>query len=195
MLNPDHPILDRMFGYKCNLAVYQSSPHNSIAVTGDGWVIPETGEAMTGSNNSCQVTTLPSIAHQYGVKAYLTLGVDASQHTPWQVASYLKRAVDNPGLLDIIVQKATQGGYDGVLLDYETVDANFPDISKVSQEYSIKLRMKLQTQNPPLELGKANQHLVICILTCPLEGEYSIGQLSADLRERVRYLRDNRECL
>jgi hypothetical protein len=153
LLTPNRPVLDRMFGYRCGVSVYRASPHYAMAVTGDGWVIPETGEIVTGSNNSCDVTTLSSIAHQYGAKGYLTLGVDASQHSPWQLASYLKRAVDTSGLLDRIVQKAKQGRYDGVILDYETVDANFPTITKIFQEYCIKLRLKLQAQIPALKLG------------------------------------------
>ena len=124
-----------------------------MAVTGDGWVIPDTGEIVTGSNNSCDITSLASIAHQDGAKAYLTLGVDASQNTTWQLASYLKRAVDNPALLDLIISKTEQGHYDGVILDYETVDVTFPDISKIFQQYCIKLREKLQAQNPALPLG------------------------------------------
>src|SRR5262245_26188911 len=53
LLNPNIPVLDRMFGYRCGVSVYRASPHYSMAVTGDGWVIPETGEIVTGSNNSC----------------------------------------------------------------------------------------------------------------------------------------------
>jgi hypothetical protein len=69
------------------------------------------------------------------------------------LASYLKRAVDDAGLLDIVVQKAKQGHYDGVILDYETVDASFPKIAKVFQEYCIRLRLKLLAQTPALTLG------------------------------------------
>jgi hypothetical protein len=153
MLNPNHPVLDRVFGYKCGLAAYQASPHNAMAVTGDGWVIPETGEVVTGSNNSCDVTSLAGIAHQYGAKALLTLGVDASQHTPQQLALYLQHAVNDLSLLDIIVSKAVNGHYDGVILDYETVDGSVPRIDKTFQQYCIQLREKLQAHQPPLTLG------------------------------------------
>jgi hypothetical protein len=153
LLNPNHPVLDRVFGYKCGLAAYQASPHNAMAVTGDGWVIPETGEVVTGGNNSCDVTGLAGIAHQYGAKSFLTLGVDASQHTPKQLATYLQNAVNDPSLLDIIVSKAVNGHYDGVILDYETVDGSVPGIDKTFQQYCIKLREKLQAQSPALTLG------------------------------------------
>ncbi len=153
MLNPNHPVLDRIFGTKCRLAAYQASPHNAMAVTGDGWVIPETGEVVTGSNNSCDVTSLAGVAHQYGAKGFLTLGVDASQHTPKQLATYLQNAVNDPSLLDSIVTKAVNGNYDGVILDYETIDGSIPGIDKTFQQYCIKLREKLQAQNPPITVG------------------------------------------
>jgi hypothetical protein len=154
MLNSNQPVLDRIFGAKCGLAAYQQeSSHNAMAVTGDGWVIPETGEVVTGSNNSCDGTSLAGIAHQYRAKAFLTLGVDASQHTPMQLATYLQNAVNDPSLLDIIVSKAVKGHYDGVILDYETVNGSVPGIDKTFQQYCIKLREKLQAQNPPMTLG------------------------------------------
>ncbi|HZR41264.1 MAG TPA: hypothetical protein VFB12_14170 [Ktedonobacteraceae bacterium] len=128
------------------------------ALVGTGWIDPTTGKLINGSSNNCTPGSLSmdnvvQLVHNNGGMAYLTITmmVDGSPDswTAQQQAAYIAKATTDPSYIDIIVQAVIHSGYDGVIMDLESADPDYPDIQQLFATYNQQLWAALKPLHKP----------------------------------------------
>ncbi|MDQ2717265.1 MAG: hypothetical protein M3Z08_20375 [Chloroflexota bacterium] len=116
-----------------------------VALVGTGWVDPTTGQLINGDSNSCMPGSLSmdnvvQLVHRKGGMAYLTITMQTDgapgSWTPQQAAAYVDQATTNPALYAPIIHEVTRAHYDGVIMDLEGIDLNYPAIQQIFATYN-----------------------------------------------------------
>ena len=115
------------------------------ALVGTGWVDPTTGKLINGERNNCQPNSLSmdnvvQLVHSKGGMAYLAITMEtdgsATSWTAQQQSDYIAKATTDQGYIDAIVHEVTRVNYDGVIMDLEGADANYPNIQQLFATYN-----------------------------------------------------------
>src|ERR1700686_3961247 len=105
------------------------------ALVGTGWVDPTTGKLINGEHNICMPGSLSmdnviQLVHSKGGMAYLTITMEtdgsATAWTSQQQSDYIAKAATDQGYVDNIVHEVQRANYDGVIMDLEAGDPNYP---------------------------------------------------------------------
>lgn len=156
LLNGKTASLSWIFGHDCQLGIQaylQSSKNNpDAAVLGTAWVNPLDGSLANGHNNcmsnSGSMDNVVQLVHSKGGMAYLTITMDtggsADSWSTQQGASYIAHASRDKSYIDPIVHEVVRGHYDGVIMDLEGVDANYPSVQQIFATYNQRVWAALQ---------------------------------------------------
>jgi hypothetical protein len=113
------------------------------ALVGTGWINPLTGQLINGESNNCMPGSLSmdnvvQLVHSKGGKAYLTITMetDANGWTAEQQSRYIEEATRNPAYIQAIINEVKRANYDGVIMDLEGADRNYPHIQQLFAEYN-----------------------------------------------------------
>jgi len=122
------------------IAAYLSTADKdaNAALIGTGWVHPLTGSLLSGANNcmpdSSSMDNVVQLVHSKGGMVYLTITMFTEGPGAWsfqQGAAYVAEATRNQSYIDAIVQEVVRANYDGVIMDLEGVDHDYPDIQQL----------------------------------------------------------------
>jgi hypothetical protein len=139
LLNPAYPVLDWVFNVTCGQAAssYDASQMNAtIAYDSAAWLYPSDGHLVQGYQ-PCDQPALIQQARNAGLPTLLTIGVDGSwsRHS---LAQYIDAASSEPQVpctpqastrICQIINWAVDGGYSGVIIDFELVQEHYPGIA------------------------------------------------------------------
>ncbi len=115
------------------------------ALVGTGWVDPTNGQLINGQSNNCMPGSLSmdnvvQLVHSKGGMAYLTITMKtdgtAEAWTSQQQSDYIATATTNQSYIDVIVHEVERANYDGVIMDMEAGDANYPNIQQLFATYN-----------------------------------------------------------
>src|SRR5713101_2663285 len=115
------------------------------ALVGTGWLDPTTGKLINGEHNNCMPGSLSmdnvvQLVHSKGGMAYLTITMEtdgtSQAWTSQQQSDYIATATTNQSYIDVIVHEVIRANYDGVIMDMEAGDANYPNIQQLFAEYN-----------------------------------------------------------
>ena len=110
------------------------------ALVGTGWVDPTNGHLINGQSNNCMSGSLSmdnvvQLVHSKGGMAYLTVTMETDgapqAWTSQQQSDYIAKASANQSFIDPIIQEVKRDNYDGVIMDMEAGDPNYPRIQQV----------------------------------------------------------------
>lgn len=153
LLNPAYPVMDWVFNVTCNQAIdsYGNSRLNAtIAYDSAAWLYPSDGHLVVGGQN-CDQAALVQQARSEGLPVLITVGVDSSW-SEQALAQYIDRAASQPQVpctaqattyICAIVNWAIAGGYTGVIIDFELVKVDYPDIRMKFATFMQKLQNAL----------------------------------------------------
>ena len=153
LLKSAEPVMDWVFNVHCDQAVdsYSSSALDAtIAYDSAAWLYPSDGHLVEGWQN-CDKDALIQQARNQELPTLLTVGVDGSWSTH-ALAQYIDRASTEPQvpctpqastLICTIVNWAAAGGYRGVIIDFELVQQDYPDIAAKFATFMHKLQAAL----------------------------------------------------
>lgn len=122
-----------------------ASTNPDAALVGTGWVDPTNGQLINGQSNNCMPGSLSmdnvvQLVHNKGGMAYLTITMEtdgtAEAWTSQQQSDYIATATTNQSYIDVIVHEVIRANYDGVIMDMEAGDANYPNIQQLFAEYN-----------------------------------------------------------
>ena len=122
-----------------------ASTNPDAALVGTGWVDPTNGQLINGQSNNCMPGSLSmdnvvQLVHSKGGMAYLTITMEtdgtAEAWTSPQQSDYIATATTNQSYIDVIVHEVIRANYDGVIMDMEAGDANYPNIQQLFAEYN-----------------------------------------------------------
>jgi spore germination protein YaaH len=122
-----------------------ASTNPDAALVGTGWVDPTNGQLINGQSNNCMPGSLSmdnvvQLVHSKGGMAYLTITMEtdgtAEAWTSQQQSDYIATATTNQSYIDVIVHEVIRANYDGVIMDMEAGDANYPNIQQLFAEYN-----------------------------------------------------------
>jgi len=149
LFNGHVPSLSWIMGRDCLNGVQAYLQHAATnpdaALVGTGWLDPTTGLLINGQSNNCapgnlSMDTVVQLIHQHGGKAYLTIVMETDgSSTAWTTAqqtAYEVKAAQTPGYIDPILNEVKRVGYDGVIMDLEGTDANYPNIQQIFATYN-----------------------------------------------------------
>ncbi len=149
LFNGHVPSLSWIMGRDCLNGVQAYLQHAATnpdaALVGTGWLDPTTGLLINGQSNNCVsgslgMDTVVQLIHQHGGKAYLTIVMETDgSSTAWTTAqqtAYEVEAAQTPGYIDPILHEVERVGYDGVIMDLEGTDANYPNIQQIFATYN-----------------------------------------------------------
>lgn len=138
LLNPAYPVMDWVYNVTCGRAMnsYNSGQMKAaIAYDSAAWLYPSDGHLVEGTQD-CDRTALLGQARSQGLPTLITVGVDSSWPEQ-QLAQYIDQASSQPRVpctaqattyICSIVNWAVDGGYTGVIIDFELVDVKYPGI-------------------------------------------------------------------
>jgi spore germination protein YaaH len=138
LLNPKYPVMDWVFNRTCSQAVasYRHNPMDAtIAYDSAAWLYPSNGHLVEGSQD-CDNNALIRQARNQGLPTLLTVGVDGSWPAQ-DLAQYIDQASSQPQepctaqavtYICNIVNWTVTGGYAGVIIDFEIVQWDYPNI-------------------------------------------------------------------
>src|SRR5260370_19363358 len=138
LLNPAYPVMDWVFNITCGQAVNSyngSQMRAAIAYDSSAWLYPSDGHLVEGWQD-CDTAALIRQANQQGLPMLLTIGVD-SHWSDLDLARYIDQAASQPQVpctaqattyICNIVNWAMAGGYTGVIIDFESVKRDYPNI-------------------------------------------------------------------
>ena len=118
------------------------------ALVGTGWVDPTTGELINGAHNNCMAGSLSmdnvvQLVHSKGGMAYLTIAMQtdgsATSWTSQQQSDYIAKATTDQGYIDTIINEVKRVNYDGVIMDLEGGDSNYPNIQQLFATYNQRI--------------------------------------------------------
>jgi spore germination protein YaaH len=122
-----------------------ASTNPDAALVGTGWVDPTNGQLINGQSNNCvpgslSMDNVVQLVHSKGGMAYLTITMEtdgtSQAWTSQQQSDYIATATTNQSYIDVIVHEVTRANYDGVIMDMEAGDANYPNIQQLFAEYN-----------------------------------------------------------
>jgi len=122
-----------------------ASTNPDAALVGTGWVDPTNGQLINGQSNNCTPNSLSmdnvvQLVHSKGGMAYLTITMEtdgtAQAWTSQQQSDYIATATTNQSYIDVIVHEVERANYDGVIMDMEAGDANYPNIQQLFATYN-----------------------------------------------------------
>lgn len=126
------------------------------ALVGTGWVDPTTGKLINGVSNNCipgslSMDNVVQLIHSKGGLAYLTITMEtdgsATSWTSQQQSDYIARATTDASYIDAIVNEVKRAKYDGVIMDFEGGDANYPHIQQLFATYNQRIWNALKPLN------------------------------------------------
>ncbi|HVB72514.1 MAG TPA: hypothetical protein VNE38_03065, partial [Ktedonobacteraceae bacterium] len=126
------------------------------ALVGTGWLDPTTGKLIDGEHNNCMSGSLSmdnvvQLVHSKGGMAYLTITMEtdgtATSWTSQQQSDYIAKATTDQGYIDTIVNEVKRVNYDGVIMDLEGGDANYPHIQQLFATYNQRIWNALRPLN------------------------------------------------
>jgi hypothetical protein len=141
-------------GIQAYLKTADANP--DAALVGTGWVDPTTGKLINGEHNNCMPGSLSmdnvvQQVHSKGGMAYLTITMQtdgtATAWTPQQQSDYIAKATTDAGYIDTIVNEVKRANYDGVIMDLEGGDANYPHIQQLFATYNQRIWDALKPLN------------------------------------------------
>ena len=118
------------------------------ALVGTGWLDPTTGKLINGEHNNCvpgslSMDNVVQLVHSKGGMAYLTITMQtdgsATSWTSAQQSTYIETATRTQSYIDTIVHEVQRVGYDGVIMDLEAGDPNYPNIQQLFATYNQKV--------------------------------------------------------
>lgn len=130
-------------GMQAYLATAATNP--DAALVGTGWLDPTTGNLINGEHNNCEAGSLSmdnvvQLVHSKGGMAYLTVTMEtdgsAQAWTSQQQSDYIDKATTDQAYIDTIVHEVTRVNYDGVIMDLEAGDVNYPNIQQLFATYN-----------------------------------------------------------
>jgi hypothetical protein len=110
------------------------------ALVGTGWVDPTNGHLINGQSNNCisgnlSMDNVVQLVHSKGGMAYLTVTMETDgapgSWTSQQQSDYIAKASTNQSFIDPIIQEVKRDNYDGVIMDMEAGDPNYPNIQQL----------------------------------------------------------------
>ena len=110
------------------------------ALVGTGWVDPTNGHLINGKSNNCMSGSLSmdnvvQLVHSKGGMAYLTVTMETDgalqAWTSQQQSDYIAKAANNQSFIDPIIREVKRANYDGVIMDMEAGDPNYPNIQQL----------------------------------------------------------------
>ncbi len=136
------------------LAYLQTASTNpDAALVGTGWVDPTNGQLINGQSNNCvpgslSMDNVVQLVHSKGGMAYLTITMEtdgtSQAWTSQQQSDYIATATTNQSYIDVIVHEVIRANYDGVIMDMEAGDANYPNIQQLFAEYNQRVWVALK---------------------------------------------------
>jgi len=130
-------------GMQAYLQTANTNP--DAALVGTGWVDPTNGQLINGQSNNCMPGSLSmdnvvQLVHSKGGMAYLTITMEtdgtSQAWTSQQQSDYIATATTNQSYINVIVHEVIRANYDGVIMDMEAGDANYPNIQQLFAEYN-----------------------------------------------------------
>lgn len=125
-------------GMQAYLQTANSNP--DAALVGTGWVDPTNGHLINGQSNNCMQKSLSmdnvvQLVHSKGGMAYLTVTMQTDgtpgSWTSQQQSDYIAKAASSQSYIDPIIQEVKRANYDGVIMDMEAGDPNYPNIQQL----------------------------------------------------------------
>ncbi len=125
-------------GMQAYLRTADTNP--DAALVGTGWVDPTNGHLINGQSNNCMPGSLSmdnvvQLVHSNGGMAYLTVTMmtdgSAQAWTSQQQSDYIAKATTDQSFIDPIVREVKRANYDGVIMDMEAGDPNYPSIQQL----------------------------------------------------------------
>lgn len=124
------------------LQAYQRTADTNpdAALVGTAWVDPTDGHLINGQSNNCMPGSLSmdnvvQLVHSKGGMAYLTVTMETDgaqgSWTSQQQTDYIARAATDQSLIDPIIREVKRANYDGVIMDMEAGDPNYPSIQQL----------------------------------------------------------------
>src|SRR5438132_8261153 len=122
-----------------------ASTNPDAALVGTGWVDPTNGQLINGQSNNCAPGSLSmdnvvQLVHSKGGMAYLTVTMEtdgtSGSWTSQQQSDYIAKATTDQGFIDAIVHEVTRVNYDGVIMDMEAGDPNYPNIQQLFAKFN-----------------------------------------------------------
>lgn len=138
LFNPTYPVLDWVYNVTCGQATnaYSSGQmKTAIAYDSAAWLYPSDGHLVEGTQD-CDRVALLDQARKQGLPTLITVGVDSSWPEQ-ELAQYIDQAASQPQVpctaqattsICKIVNWAIDGGYSGVIIDFELVNVKYPNI-------------------------------------------------------------------
>src|SRR5215469_9179619 len=138
LLNSAYPVMDWVFNITCGQAVnsYNNGQmKGAIAYDSAAWLYPSDGHLVEGTQD-CDKAALLDRARNQGLPTLITVGVD-SRWPEQELAQYIDQAASQPQVpcsaqattsICKIVNWAIDGGYAGVIIDFELVNGKYPHI-------------------------------------------------------------------
>src|SRR5947209_7373576 len=117
-----------------------ASTNPDAAIVGTGWVDPTTGQLINVIHNnfmpvSLSMDNVVQLVHSKGGLVYLTITMltdgSADAWTSEQQSEYIDKATTNQRLIDPIVHEVLRAHYDGVIMDMEAGNNNYPSIQQL----------------------------------------------------------------
>ncbi len=130
-------------GMRAYLQTANTNP--DAALVGTGWVDPTTGQLINGQSNNCVPGSLTmdnvvQLVHSKGGMAYLTITMmtdgSAQAWTSQQQSEYIDHASTDEHYIDPIINEVKRLNYDGVIMDMEAGDANYPNIQHLFASFN-----------------------------------------------------------
>ena len=131
-------VKDCQRGMQAYLKTADTNP--DAALVGTGWVDPTNGHLINGQSNNCMSGSLSmdnvvQLVHSKGGMAYLTVTMETDgapqAWTSQQQSDYIAKASTNQSFIDPIIQEVKRANYDGVIMDMEAGDPNYPNIQQL----------------------------------------------------------------
>ncbi|HYX50272.1 MAG TPA: hypothetical protein VE843_11045, partial [Ktedonobacteraceae bacterium] len=125
-------------GMQAYLKTADTNP--DAALVGTGWVDPTNGHLINGVSNNCMsgsqsMDNVVQLVHSKGGLAYLTVTMETDgEPGSWnsqQQSDYIAKAASNQSLINPIIQEVKRANYDGVIMDMEAGDPNYPNIQQL----------------------------------------------------------------
>jgi len=125
-------------GIQAYLSTANTNP--DAALVGTGWVDPTNGQLINGQSNNCMSGSLSmdnvvQLVHSKGGMAYLTVTMETDgtpgSWTSQQQSDYIAKASTNQSFIDPIIREVKRANYDGVIMDMEAGDPNYPNIQQL----------------------------------------------------------------
>ena len=160
LLKPGYPVLDWVFSLTCNQALNSlgnSTMNAALAYDSAAWLYPSDGHLVAGGQ-SCDQSALIQQAKSQGLSALMTVGIDSS----WSAlasAQYIERAASQPQVpctpqaatyICNIVNWAVAGGYTGVIIDFEIVKGDYPNIRQQFASFYAGIAERSAPEGPAL---------------------------------------------